>query len=423
MKQHGLVMEIVATIHHKFFNTKIRIFTASLPTLGSILGNLLIGLSIDRHGRKVSFLFNTIPAFVGCLLLAGPQKTSYLFVGQLCMGVSQGAATLAPAVYIAESISPHNLQFRSSLTSWNVMAINFGLFLVYLLGWLFHYTYVALIGAAISLTSTLLIFFLIPESPAWLDQKGRHKEAERARYELGVPNPRVDSSPLAYQPILENFEDEDFITYLSKIRRKDVYKPLLITVGYFFFQQFSGTQVFSAYMVDIIRVKSISADPYLMTVISGLIIILSQIFYSIILPVSGLRKIAIISSVGYGVTTLILGLCIYAGDTFQFVDYIHILTVWCNVFVAGFGIANIPYAIIGEIFPVDAKGFASVPVFSVGIFYFAILMIYPYTLVLSTYGVYFGFAAIGFISVFFIYYCLPETVGKTLEEISFGFLT
>lgn len=345
----------------------------------------------------------------------------------LCLGWAQGAATIVATVYIAESMAPDNLHFRSSLASWNVFAMTFGLALTYFSGYLLRYNNVALVGASLALISTIFVLVFLPESPAWLAQRGRYKEAERARYQLGCKV--MDSEPsTSYQPIGDNLNIyENFFSYFSKIKRRDVYQPLFITVVYFFFQQFTGTQVFSAYMVDIITVNSLTIDPYFTTLICGIIMVIGQIAYIILLPQIGLRKIAIISSVFSSSTTLSLGICIQLSGTVtaysHIIDYIHIFSIWCNVFVSAIGIATIPYAIVGEIFPPDAKGFASISVFSVSVFYFMNLWIFPQALVFSTYAIYYVYAIIGFLSIPFIYFCMPETVGRTLEQISSDFST
>ncbi|XP_065219163.1 facilitated trehalose transporter Tret1-like [Planococcus citri] len=399
---------------------------ASLPVVGSVLGNILTGYVIDRYGRKKAFFVNTIPAFIGLIFLtvAGSVEVAYLYIGQLCTGISQGAVTYAGNVYIAESLAADNLHFRGSLASWNSLGVVFGLTMTYVLGYFVLYKTVALIGASIALISSILVLVFIPESPAWLDQQGRFKEAHQARYKLGSTH---KSTNYVFIGGNVNSQRDDLSSYLLKIARKDVHKPLLITVLYFFFQQFSGTQVYSAYMVDVINVKSLPIDSYLTTLICGLIMMLGQISYTVFLPKLGVRKIAILSSLLASLTTFILGLCIHLSDTdseySHIADYIHIVSVWANVFFSALGIATVPYTILGEIFPTDAKGFASVSVFSDSVFYFINLMVFPRAVVLSSYGIFYVYGMIGFLAVPFVYYCVPETVGRSLEQVSYDFYT
>ncbi|XP_065217992.1 uncharacterized protein LOC135843880 [Planococcus citri] len=393
---------------------------ASLPTVGSVLGNFLTGYVIDRLGRKKAFFINTIPAFIGYafLAIAGPFRVEYLYIGQLFAGISQGAVIYVTTVYIAESMAPDNLHFRSSLASWTMLGIIFGITSTYVSGYFFHYDSVALIAASIALISSILVLVFVPESPAWLDQQGRFKEAQRARHRLGCTH--VSTIDLS---IGGNLHLQDsFYSYLSKVRRKDVYKPLLTTVTYFFFQQFSGVQIFSAYMVNTITVKSLAIDSYLTSLIGGIAMSLGQISYTVFLPKLGVRKIAILSSVLTSLTTLVLAICIHLSEIeawySHIVDYIHIVSVWCTIFFSALGIATVPYSILGEIFPTDAKGFASISVFSECVFYFIILMMHPRVVTLSSCAVFYVYAMIGFLAVPFVYWCIPETVGRTLEQVS-----
>ncbi|XP_065216520.1 uncharacterized protein LOC135842805 isoform X3 [Planococcus citri] len=392
---------------------------ASLPVIGCILGNLLTGYVIDRYGRKKAFFVNTVPAFIGFIFLAvaGPLEVEYLYIGQLCAGISQGAVIYAAYVYIAESLAPDNLHFRSSLASWNALGTSLGICITYVLAYFVFYKTVALIAASIALISSILVLVFIPESPAWLDQQGRFKEAQQARYRLGCTHISTHNVSIG-----ENVKSRDsLLSHLLKVARKDVHKPLLIAVTYCFFHQFSGTQVFAAYMVDIITVKSLHIDSYLTTLICGLIMMLGQISYTAFLPKLGIRKIAILSSLVASLAALVLAICIYLSDSVtgysHIVDYIHIVSVWVNVYFSALGIATVPYAILGEIFPTDAKGFASVSVFSDNMFYFINLMIYPRAVVLSSSGIFYAYGMIGFLAVPFVYYCVPETVGRTLEQV------
>ncbi|XP_065217901.1 uncharacterized protein LOC135843812 isoform X2 [Planococcus citri] len=394
----------------------------SLPTIGAVLGNILTGFVIDRCGRKKAFFVNTIPAFIGFafLALAGPLQVEYLNIGQLCAGISQGAVIYVTTVYIAESMAPDNLHFRSSWASWNMLGIIFGITLTYVLGYFFYYDGVALIAASIALISSLLLLVFVPESPAWLDQRGRFIEAQQARFRLGCKHTLTKNVTIG-----DNVTPQDnFSSHLLKVKRKDVHKPLLIAVTYFFFQQFSGIQIYSAHMVEIISVKSLAIDSYLTTLICGLIMILGQISYTSFLPKLGVRKIAIISSMLTSLATLVLAICIHLSDIetdseyAHVVDYIHIVSVWCIVFFSALGIATVPYAILGEIFPADAKGFASVSIFCMSVFFFINLQIYPRAVVLSSYGIFYAYAVVGFLAVPFVYCCIPETVGRTLEQVS-----
>ncbi|XP_065216239.1 solute carrier family 2, facilitated glucose transporter member 8-like [Planococcus citri] len=103
---------------------------ASLPVVGGVLGNLLTSCVIDGYGRKMALFINTLPAFIGFMFLAVAGShlgVAYLYIGQLCTGISQGAVTYAGNVYISESIAPDNLRFRSSLATCNSLSMCFGL--------------------------------------------------------------------------------------------------------------------------------------------------------------------------------------------------------------------------------------------------------------------------------------------------------
>lgn len=407
-------------------NSLIRKYTvpAGLPTLAAITGNLITGLLIDRCGRKITFLLNSISSMLGCLFLSTSTTITNLYIGQFFCGMSTGIASISPIIYIVESVVSDNLYTRNSFASWNMFSSCLGMSLDFVASLFYNYQQVAVLCGSLSFIFMILFIVFIPESPVWLYQKGRYNEAWFARKKLnfGKNLNNYKSDPITFT----RSSNTSFFTYIKCVKNKNVYKPMIICFFYFFFVQFSGIPAYSGYKVNIIKPKFLPVDPYQLSAICGFIPLIGIATYSLISPHTGLKKICMLSSFSTSITTFIVGLSIYLNQTFNsysyVIDYIHILAVWVHAFSVSAGLGTAPYAIVGEIFPENVKGIACIPVLTDSLFYFLIIMLFPFASKYYPYQVHFLFSLVSFISIIFIYYFVPETVGKTLQEISNGFL-
>ncbi len=400
-------------------------FSASTPSIGGLLVNLFSGFFIDKWGRKFLLIFDSIILCTGCVLLRGPPNFLNLIMGQILCGIAISCYIVVPVIYITESIAPENLRKRNSLATWNLFSVGMGgngsLASAAIFG---DYRTVMLICIGLSIISTIVFLIFIPESPAWLQIKGRHSEAKLARNRLSF---QKNTSPCGSHTALDDcLKREGWLEFFHKVRRKDVYKPLLTCVGLFFFQQFCGPQVYGSYMVDVIKPSFLPVNPY--TLMAALIpfYIASFFLYIYFLPRIGLRKLFMIATVMVAVSTFLLGLCLCLNQTYHwysyYVDYLHIFAVALNQSAATVGIATIPFAIMGELLPKDAKGYSSWAMASMEIFFFASAMLYPFEMEYLGYATHFIYSLVGVLGLFFIYFFVPETVGKTLQEISDNFL-
>ncbi len=400
-------------------------FSASTPPLGGLLVSLFSGFFIDKWGRKYIFIFDSIILCIGCVLLRGPPIFLNLILGQILCGIAISCYTIVPVIYITESIAPANLFKRNSLATWNVLSVGFGTSWTFVSAAIFgDYRTVMLICIGFSIISTIAFLIFIPESPAWLQIKGRHGEAKLARNRLSF---QKNISPYGSHSTLDDcLKRERWFSFFHKVRRKDVYKPLLTCIGLFFFQQFCGSQVYISYMIDVIKPNFLPINPYQLT--AGLIpfILVSNFLYINILPRVGLRKLFMITTALVAISAFLLGLCLYLNQTYHwysyYVDYLHIFAVTLNQSAATMGIATTPFTIMGEILPKDAKGYSSWAIVSMTIFFFTATMLYPFEIEYLHYATHFIYSLMGALGLLFIYFFVPETVGKTLQEISDNFL-
>jgi hypothetical protein len=221
-------------------------------------------------------------------------------------------------IYIAEMVTS---SARCMLVTWPSLAVSVGILLVYVLGLTIHeWRTIAAVGAFVPVITAILIFLCLSESPIWLLARGHEDEAKKSfEWVRNVNNSGIISIDIQreFQIIMENSrklkgsvkkasqgqaDDEPLFrnvartygtgetailqarhkhlcnTDLSTLRRSDVWKPLVILNCYFFFMQFSGVPVLIAYAVNIMMSEGVSLEPYLATVLLGIV----KLFFEIV---------------------------------------------------------------------------------------------------------------------------------------------
>nr|XP_018910831.1 PREDICTED: facilitated trehalose transporter Tret1-like [Bemisia tabaci]XP_018910832.1 PREDICTED: facilitated trehalose transporter Tret1-like [Bemisia tabaci] len=409
---------------------------ASLGAIAMPIGCLLSGPVIDRYGRRTALMLINLPSFMGWLLIASKPHLTRLYVARLLTGLAVGLATTPAAVYSAECLTVHKMSLRGSLTTWSTVALTSGILLVYFTGALLAYTTVAIIASAISLLSLVLISLFIPESPTWLIDQGRFDDAENADKILKIHRKRTASecsqlipkdSPKEKKE--EFFSMETIRKTVQDFREPEAYKPLVIMITFLFFQQFSGLYVMITYMVDIISSAGVEVvNPYLVTVISGVVILIAAISVTFLLPIFGVRKLSMFSCLGVSVSMLTYGMYLSVRSKVPWVSnypifgLIPVFAIVLNVWMSGIGFIPIPYSMLGEVFPPHVKGTAGGIASSLSsIFCFIAIKTYPYLFLNLEAGIFYLYGTLALFASLFVIYYLPETRGRTLEEINSSF--
>ncbi|BES87634.1 transporter [Nesidiocoris tenuis] len=408
---------------------------ASVTIMSYPVGSLLVGRLMDLYGRKPALISITVVSLIGWLMLSVPTEEvslAKLLIGRILTGIAGGLASVPAAVYAAECLCPNNVKLRSSLVTWSTVALSMGIFLVYMTGAFLIYYNVASIATLISLVALVLVSIFIPESPVWLSSKGRHGDAEWSEREINIAPP---PTPID-EPSASEWEDATSSpappppppepATLKELTKPEVYKPLLIMIGFLFFQQFSGVYVVIAYMVDIIRAAGVvTVSPYWLTVVGGAVILAVSILASVVYPKTGVRAIATLSGLGTAITMFWIGIYLSIrplwinSDSWYFLHWVPVFIILSNIALSTAGFLILPWSMLGEVFPLSVKGLAGGLATCAGfIFSFVVLKLYPFIqLGLGTAEIFYFFGSVALIGTMFVVAFLPETHGKTLQEI------
>ncbi|KAH8396281.1 hypothetical protein KR222_007334, partial [Zaprionus bogoriensis] len=405
---------------------------ASINNMACPLGGLLVSFLLDRIGRKYTILLTNLIGLIGWLLLASSflhENRDYVYaqmlVGRAFGGVMIGMFVSPVGVYSAEISLP---RIRGRLILGTSIGLASGILLMYLLGYFIRHNVqlIAIISCAYQMAATLLVLPM-PESPSWLLQKGRVERATRSlRYFRGLHKKGLDIVPefeaelSQMKMTADNSRDTAASESLGQaIRRPEVYKPLLMMIGFFGFQQACGVVVIIVYAVQIAQRAGVTIDPVLVAVMLGVARIITTFFMSRIFEKWGRKPAGIFSASGMGFCMLMLAAGGWWPDTVGKLSWLPVFCIVAHIIFSTMGMLTLPFIMISEVFPQSVRGSASgISVFFGMILAFIMLKIYPnMEALLGVANLFAFYAFISFLAAVFIWSFVPETRGRTLVEI------
>lgn len=400
------------------------------------IGCLLSGPMIDKLGRKTALIATNLPSFLGWTLLSMPHTSLYeLYTGQLLVGLSVGLSSTPAAVYAAECITVNYTRLRGCFTIMTSIVLNFGMFLTYVLGSLMPAHVVAYVAALLSVAASIFIALLIPESPPWLFEQGRRGDAECSQKVLRIAQP-VLQKPADPPPPVDRVRRSRPTTaqqqqsacngrgLFDRLREPDVLKPMVIMTAFMFFQQFSGTFVLTAYMIQLLGAVDVTVVDYAypIAVAAGFTNLSAMVLLSVLLTRRSFKQLSLISCAGYSASMVALAAVLCTGHS-SVTGAAVVACVLFNMAMNGLGLRPIPYAMLGEVFPIDVAGVAgSIVACLSSVFNFVAIKAYPYLLLLIGPGTYMLYGALTACACVFVVKYVPETKGKTIKQISDDFL-
>lgn len=391
--------------------------------LGAIFGGILAGKLSDKLGRRKMILISAIIFVIGSILsgIAPHDGNYFLILSRVILGLAVGAASALVPAYMSE-MAP--AKYRGQLSGMNQTMIVSGMLLSYIvdyylrglpmeIGWR-----LMLSIAAIPALILFLGVLKLPESPRFLIKNNRFEEAKLVLSNLRN-NYKVDEE---FEEIKKTIQKENNVKNNQSlaILFNGKYKYLVVAgLGVAAFQQFQGANAIFYYIPLIVeQATGNSASNALMwPIIQGVILVLGSLFFIWIADKFNRR------------TLLMLGGTVM-GLSFILPAIIHIflpnanpilIVIFLSIYVAfySFTWAPLTWVIVGEIFPLAIRGFASGSASSLNwIGSFLVGLLFPImTAYFSQQIVFAIFGVICILGVLFVKKFVPESRGRTLEEI------
>ena len=384
---------------------------ASSLLLGCVVGASVAAFTSDRFGRKRVLLAAAALFTLSSIGAALPRDLTEFAVARLLGGVAIGIASTLSPLYIAE-ISP--AQQRGLLVCLNQLAIVAGILLSYSVNYLLTGAGPAnwrwmFASAAVPSIAFLFTLLLIPESPRWLVQKGRVQEAERFLVQSVGPQTAVTEIEAIRDAIAEERGE-----LLDPTFRKALVVAIVIALA----SQFTGinTIIYYGSIVFLEHVPHQTASTALWAnVIIGAINFVATIAGMLLIDRSGRKRL--LSSAFGGMALSLVG--VSAAIRFQASGTVVLILVLTYVACFAVGVGTGTWVLMAEICPTRVRGRA-MAVATVCLWCGTLLVTLTFLSLVNLFtaaGVFLFYAVISIGAFFFVWRGVPETKGKTLEEI------
>ncbi|XP_020867658.1 sugar transporter ERD6-like 2 isoform X2 [Arabidopsis lyrata subsp. lyrata] len=368
-------------------------FFTSVMTLGGMITAAFSGKISALVGRRQTMWISDVCCIFGWLAVAYAHDILLLNIGRLFLGFGVGLISYVVPVYIAE-ITPKT--FRGGFSYSNQLLQCLGISLMFFIGIFFHWRTLALLSAIPSASQVICLFF-IPESPRWLAMYGRDQELEVTLKRLRGENSGILEEAAEIRETVEISRKE------SRSGIRDLFHignahSLIIGLGLMLLQQFCGSAAISAYAARIFDKAGFPSDV-------GTTIL----------------AVILISSIGMCICSFLIGLSYYLQKHGEFQKLCSVMLIVGLVgYVSSFGIGlgGLPWVIMSEVFPLNVKITAGSLV-TMSNWFFNWIIIYSFNFMIqwSASGTYFIFCGVSLVTIVFIWTLVPETKGRTLEEI------
>ncbi|XP_068659146.1 sugar transporter ERD6-like 7 isoform X2 [Aristolochia californica] len=386
----------------------------SILTVGAMIGAITSGKIADSVGRKGAMRVSAIFCILGWLAIYFSRGAFTLDLGRISTGYGMGVFSYVVPVFIAE-ITPKNL--RGGLTTVNQLMICCGASTGFILGIVLTWRTLALVGL-LPCILVLLGLFVVPESPRWLAKVGRGKEFNAALRRLRGNEADISSEAAEIQEYIQTLEVLPESTVMDLFQKRYSHS-VIVGVGLMIFQQFGGINGIGFYTRETLELAGFSGGNG--TAIIGYIQPPINLLGAILMDKCGRKPLIMFSATGTCLGSVLTGVAFYLQEHEMVIDWVpELVFAGLLVYFASFstGMGAVPWVIMSEIFPINVKGTAGSLATAVNWFG---SWVASYTFIFLTNwsqsGTFFLYAGVYAAAVVFVAILVPETKGKTLEEI------
>ena len=402
--------------------------------VGSIVGVLFAGILSDKLGRKLTMVISAVlfsTSALGCALSADfTQLVIYRIIG----GVGIGVVSIVSPLYISEVAVA---QYRGRLVSLYQLAVTVGFLGAYLVNyqllawaesgtqlsvdWL-NKEFITEVWRGMLGMETLpailffIIIFFIPESPRWLIVRGKELKAVNILEKIYNSITEAKSQLKETKSVLTSETRSEW----SLLMKPGIFKAVIIGVCIAILGQFMGVNAVLYYGPSIFENAGLSGgDSLFYQVLVGLVNTLTTVLALVIIDKVGRKKLVYYGVSGMVVSLILIGLYFLFGDSLGVSSLFLLIFFLFYVFCCAVSICAVVFVLLSEMYPTKVRGLAmSIAGFALWIGTYLIGQLTPWMLQnLTPAGTFFLFAVMCVPYMLIVWKLVPETTGKSLEEI------
>lgn len=402
--------------------------------IGSIIGVLMAGKLSDRWGRKVTMLVAAVFFSVSGIACAFVGSFEQLVVARILGGIGIGVVSIVSPLYISEvSIA----QYRGRLVSLYQLAVTIGFLGAYLTnfqllhfsqsgavlntGWM-NLVFVSEVWRGMlgfcSLPAILFfcIIFFIPESPRWLILKGRDERAVGIFRKIYLSEVEVDTQLQDTKSVVQSETKSDWKFLLQP----GIFKAVLIGAAIAILGQFMGVNAVLYYGPTIFEEADLSGgDALFSQVLVGIVNVVTTVIAVFIIDKVGRKKLVYYGVSGMVLSLLLIGFYFHFSESMGLPNSFLLFFFLFYVFCCAISISAVIFVLLSEMYPTRIRGMAmSIAGFALWIGTYLVGQLTPWMLQnLTPTGTFLLFALMCVPYMLIVWKLIPETTGKSLEEI------
>jgi len=391
---------------------------AALLTFGCLIGALFTGSFTEKYGRKKVMVTTAVLYIISALGCALSESSTMLIIFRVLSGLAVGGTSVVAPMYISEIAPAKN---RGRLVSFNQFAITIGIVLAYIFDYFLiglgenAWRYMLVVPAVFGVLYLIFLLAKFPESPRWLLAHGRKEEAIKVLGSIGGTTLVNEELPEMERTLLAE-QKKDKMSFGELFKGKTG-KIVLIGTLIAALQQITGINAVIMFAPDIFQAAgSVKSDSIMQAMIVGMVNFLMTIVALWLVDKKGRKTLLLWGAVGMIISLAYL--------SYEFTKPVQngfgvmaALLVYISFFAASF--APVMWVIISEIYPNRIKGVAMS--FSTAVSWLCtFLTVYFAPIIHGALGLQYLFGIFGVFSIIafvFVKFWIPETKGKSLEQI------
>jgi SP family galactose:H+ symporter-like MFS transporter len=385
--------------------------------LGATIGAIVGGKAADLFGRRRVLLVTAAIFGIGALASAAAPSPPILIVSRVILGLAIGLASTNVPVYLSEVAPPHA---RGWIVSLFQLAVTVGIVVAYLTDYAFAgiegWRWMLGLAVVPAIVFGAGMFFL-PETPRWLISGGQHEVAHGVLVRIrGLADVSVEIEEIKAS-LAQQTESGHWADLLSR----QVRPALIVGIGLAIFQQITGINTVIYYAPKILQAAGFNSasGAILATAGVGVVNVGMTIIAMFLVDRAGRRPLLLAGITGMIVTLGVLGLSFRISNPSGQLAWIAVICLMGYVASFAISLGPIFWLLIAEIYPLRIRGLAegTAATFNWGSNLIVSLTFLTLVEKLGASSTFLLYASFSVTSWLFAYYLVPETKGRTLEEI------